>query len=52
MMHSFAQSKQTPEVIETHLKMKPEEFDKQVPRLARWTGERDRRPTFPNGESG
>ncbi len=27
MMHSYAQSKQTPEVVETHLKMKPEEFD-------------------------
>lgn len=27
MMHSFAASKQTPDVVETHLKMKPEEFD-------------------------
>ncbi|HYI94971.1 MAG TPA: tetratricopeptide repeat protein, partial [Bryobacteraceae bacterium] len=29
MMHSFAKSKPTGEVVETHLKMKPEEFDKQ-----------------------
>jgi tetratricopeptide (TPR) repeat protein len=29
MMHSFAKSKETAEVVETHLKMKPEEFDKQ-----------------------
>ena len=29
MMHSFAQSKQTAEVIEEQFKMKPEEFDKQ-----------------------
>lgn len=29
MMHSFGKSKQTEEVVETHLKMKPEEFDKQ-----------------------
>jgi tetratricopeptide (TPR) repeat protein len=29
MMHSFAESKPTGEVIETHFKMKPEEFDKQ-----------------------
>jgi tetratricopeptide (TPR) repeat protein len=28
MMHSFAESKPTGEVIETHFKMKPEEFDK------------------------
>jgi tetratricopeptide (TPR) repeat protein len=29
MMHSFAESKSTPEVVEKHLSMKAEEFDKQ-----------------------
>lgn len=29
MMHSFGKSKQTEEVVELHLKLKPEEFDKQ-----------------------
>jgi tetratricopeptide (TPR) repeat protein len=29
MMHSFGERKTTPEIIELHLKMKPEEFDKE-----------------------
>ena len=43
MMHSFAKSKPTGEVIETHLKMKPEEFDKQF--LA-WLTRRSRTPSI------